>query len=60
MKQEQDTEQISQTDVEIGKPLTHREEEIIHLVETTPNDMELGKIMRNYYREYLENLKSNI
>lgn len=34
-------------------PLTLREEEIIYIIETTPNDMELGKILRKYYNTYL-------
>ncbi len=29
-------------------PLTYREEEIIHLVNSEPNDMELGKQIRKY------------
>ncbi len=36
-----------------SKPLTLREEEIIYIIETTPNDMELGKILRKYYNTYL-------
>lgn len=37
----------------IVPPLTYREEEILHIVNTTPNDMILGKQIRKYINDHL-------
>ena len=53
-------EEVKKSDFMIGltgytpEPLTHREEEIKHIVNKTPNDMELGKILRQYINENLK------
>jgi len=53
-------EKVKKSDFFVGlightpEPLTHREEEIKHIVNETPNDMELGKILRQYINENLK------
>jgi len=47
------TDFIISVNKDVSTPLTHREEEIIHLVENTPNDWELGRVMREYCFKFL-------